>query len=290
MQQRVLGKTGVALSIVGVGGLVLHREEPSKVREIVAQAVDRGVNLFDTGPCYGDSEKLLGPALQPYRKSVFLASKTDGFDEKESLRELHQSLERLKTDYVDLYQLHAVNSPEEVARVTGPKGALKTLVKAQEQGLARYLGFSTHSEEAALALLDSFDFDSILFPFNWVMWHQGNFGPSVLARAREKETGLLAIKALAKRKLREGEEKRWPKCGYAPIESRSEASLALRFTLSRPITAAVSPAHAELLWLACDVADDFEVLSPEEEELLATSSKCLDLYIPSLMVERIASC
>ena len=128
-------------------------------------------------------------------------------------------------------------------------------------------------------MLDSFDFDSILFPFNWVMWHQGNFGPSVLARAREKETGLLAIKALAKRKLREGEEKRWPKCAYAPIESRSEASLALRFTLSRPITAAVSPAHAELLWWACDVADDFEVLSPEEEELLATSSKGLDPFL-----------
>jgi len=276
MQRRMLGKTGAVLSVIGVGGLVPTGEKPSRVSQIVARAVDRGVDFFDTGPCYSDSEELLGPALRPYRKSVFLACKTDGRTSKEALRELHQSMRRLETDYFDLYQLHGVVTLEEVAQITGPKGALETLVKAQEQGLARYLGFSAHSEEAALALLDQFDFDSVLFPFNWVSWHQGNFGPAVLARAQQKGVGILAIKALAKRKLGEGEKKRWPKCWYVPVDSRDEASLALRFVLSKPVTSAVSPSHAEFLWWACDIADRFEPLSREEEELVAKSSEGLE--------------
>lgn len=276
MEQRMLGKTDAALSVVGVGGLVLTKEEPSRVSHIVARVVNRGVNFFDTGPCYPNSEELLGPVLRPYRKSVFLACKTDGRTSKEALRELRQSLKRLQTDYFDLYQLHAVTTLEEVAQITGPGGALETLVKAQQQGLTRYIGFSAHSEEAALALLDDFDFDSVLFPFNWVSWHQGNFGPAVLVKAQEKGTGILAVKALAKRRLREDEKTKWPKCWYAPVDNREEASLALRFVLSRPITAAVSPSHAGLLWWACDAADHFEPLSEEEETLLAKLSEGLE--------------
>lgn len=276
MEQRMLEKTNAALSVVGVGGLVLTKEEPSRVSHIVARAVNRGINFFDTGPCYPNSEELLGPVLRPYRKSVFLACKTDGRTSKEALRELRQSLKRLQTDYFDLYQLHAVTTLEEVAQITGPGGALETLVKAQQQGLTRYIGFSAHSEEAALALLDDFDFDSVLFPFNWVSWLQGNFGPAVLAKAQEKGTGILATKALAKRRLREDEKTKWPKCWYAPVDNREEASLALRFVLSRPITAAVSPSHAGLLWWACDAADHFEPLSEEEETLLAKLSEGLE--------------
>ncbi len=280
MEQRILGRTGVALSVVGVGGLVPTNETASKVSEIVTCAVNRGINFFDTGPSYTDSEELLGPALKPYRKSVFLACKTDGRTSKESLRELHQSLKRLQTDYFDLYQLHSVANLEDVAQITGPNGALETLVKAQQQGLVRYLGFSAHSEEVALALLNEFDFDTILFPFNWVCWHQIDLGPAVLRKAQEKNTGVLAIKALAKRRVKEGEEKRWPKCWYIPVDDPDEASLALRFTLSKAVTSAVSPSHAELLWWACDAAEHLSPLSDKEEALLARLSKGLDPIFP----------
>jgi predicted aldo/keto reductase-like oxidoreductase len=173
-----------------------------------------------------------------------------------------------------------VNNLEEVAQITGPNGALETLVKAQQQGLTRYLGFSAHSEEVALALLEGFDFDTILFPFNWVCWHQQDLGPAVLRKAREKNTGVLAIKALAKRRVKEGEEKKWPKCWYIPVDNPDEASLALRFTLSKPVTSAVSPSHAELLWWACDAADHLSPLSEEEEALLARLSRGLDPIFP----------
>jgi len=276
MEKRKLGKTNEKLSVVGFGGIVVMNESPSSANRIVAQAAERGINYFDVAPTYGNAEERLGPALEPYRESVFLACKTVKRTKEEAAAELHQSLRRLRTDYFDLYQLHAVTTLEEVDQIMGKGGAIETFVEAREQGLVRYLGFSAHSEEAAIALLDRFKFDSILFPFNWVCWHQGNFGPRVLKKAQEKSVAILALKALAKRKWKEGEERKWPKCWYAPVDSPEEASLALRFTLSFPITAAVSPSHVELLWWACDAAEQLKPLSKKEAIQVAKKSEGLD--------------
>jgi aryl-alcohol dehydrogenase-like predicted oxidoreductase len=270
--------------MVGFGGVVVMDEEPSTASRFVAQAVDRGINYFDVAPTYGNAEQRLGPALEPYRQSVFLACKTEKRTAEEATEALHQSLKHLRTDHFDLYQLHAVTTMEEVEQITGPGGALEAFVKAREQGMARYLGFSAHSEEAALALLDRFEFDTILFPFNWVCWHQGHFGSRVLERAQQEGLGILALKALAKRKWEEGEEKKWPKCWYAPVDSFEEASLALRFTLSKPVTAAVGPGQPELFWWACDAADQFAPLSEEEAARLAQRSEGLDPIFPEQTV------
>ena len=169
---------------------------------------------------------------------------------------------------------------EDVEKIMGSGGALETFLKAREQGLVRHLGFSAHSEEAALALMDNFDFDTILFPFNWVCWNQGKFGPRVLKKAQEKGLGVLALKSLAKRKWKEGEERKWSKTWYSPVDTFEEASMALRFSLSKPITAAVCPSHAELLWWACDAADQFKPLSEEEAAEVVKRSAGLDPIFP----------
>jgi len=280
MEKRLLGHTGEVLSVVGFGGIVVTNEESSTASRLVAQAVERGINYFDVAPSYGNAEERLGPALEPYRRSVFLACKTGKRTKEEASEELRGSLKRLRTDHVDLYQLHGVNTLEEVDRVIGPGGAMEAFVEAREQGLVRYLGFSSHAEEAASVLLDRFAFDSVLFPFNWVCWHQGHFGSRMLEKAREKGVGILALKALAKRTWKEGEERKWPKCWYAPVESPEEASLALRFVLSKPITAATSPSHAELLWWECDAADRFEPLSEDEAAQVVRLSEGLDPIFP----------
>jgi predicted aldo/keto reductase-like oxidoreductase len=281
MEKRTLGKTGAMLSVVGFGGIAVMDEEPTMASRLVAQAVEeRGINYFDVAPTYGNAEERLGPALEPYRKSVFLACKTEKRSAEEASAALHESLRRLRTDHFDLYQLHAVTTMEEVEQITGPGGALETFVKAREQGLVRHLGFSAHSEEAALALFDRFEFDSILFPINWVCWHQGHFGPRVLEAAQKKGIGILVLKALAKRKWKEGEEHRWAKTWYSPVDTFEEARFALRFALSKPTTAAVSPGHAELLWWACDVADQFTPLSEEEAAEVARQSEGLDPIFP----------
>lgn len=280
MERRQLGKTGEHLSVIGFGGILVMDEQPNAAARIVSQAVDQGINYFDVAPSYGNAEERLGPALEPYRKSVFLACKTGERSAAGALVELHQSLKRLRTDYFDLYQLHAVTKPEEVEVILGPGGALETLLRAREQGKVRYLGFSAHSEQAARALLDGFQFDSMLFPINWVCWHQGHFGPGALEKAEEKGVGILALKTLAKCKLQEGEERIWPKTWYAPVDTYEEALLAVRFTLSKPVTAAVSPGHVELLDWACRAAESFSPLSVEEEALVAQRSEGLAPIFP----------
>jgi len=268
------------LSVVGFGGILVMNETQESANRIVAEAIDRGVNYFDVAPSYGDAEERLGPALKPYRNSVFLACKTAKRTKDEAWSELHQSLKRLCTDYFDLYQLHAVTTLDEVNQIFSEGGALEALIEAKEQGLVKYLGFSAHSKEAALALLSRFDFDSILFPINWVCWYQGNFGPRVVEEARRKGIAILALKTLAKRRLKENEGRKWPKCWYYPVENFEEASMAVRFTLSQPVTSAVSPGHVELFRWMCDAAKAFRPLSRDEEIELSEKSGGLEPIFP----------
>jgi aryl-alcohol dehydrogenase-like predicted oxidoreductase len=281
MEKRPYGNTGIELSVVGFGGIILKDEDAAAASRIVGRAIERGINYFDVAPSYGNAEQVLGPALEPYRKDVFLACKTDERSKEKAWAELQRSLEHLRTDHFDLYQHHAVTTLDEVEQIMGPGGAMEAFLQAREQGLVRFLGFSAHSGRAAVALLDRFDFDSVLFPWNWVCWYQGDFGPRTLAKAQEKGAARLAIKALAKRPWREDEERRWPRCWYSPVDDFEEATLALRFTLSKPITAAVSPSHAELLWWACDIADNLTPLSGEEAELVAQRSMGVKPIFPN---------
>ncbi len=276
MLKRAYGKTGFLLSIVGFGGIVVMNESPQSAGRLVSLAVDRGINYFDVAPSYGNAQERLGPALKPYRNSVFLACKTQKRNEKDAEEELNTSLKELKTDRLDLYQFHSVSSTDDVEQITASDGALKTAVKARDAGKIRYIGFSAHSEEAAISLMNKFAFDSVLFPINWAAWYKNGFGKKTVAEAQKQNVGILALKSLAKRKWAENEKRRWPKAWYSPVDNREEAELAFRFTLSRPVTAAVSPGHAELLWWACDAAEKFSPLTTEEELLLEKKSKELD--------------
>lgn len=280
MEQREFGRTGERLSVVGFGGIIVMNEEPAAAARMVSEAIDRGVTYFDVAPSYGDAEVKLGPALQPYRPKVFLACKTGKRTGKEAMAELEASLKHMKTDHFDLYQHHGVTTREEVAAILGPGGAMETFVQARSRGMVRHLGFSAHSEEAALALIEGFDFDSILFPFNWACWLKAGFGRAVLARAQEKGMVRLALKTLAKRKWNEGEEKSWPKCWYKPVDTYEEAEKAVRFTLSMPVTAGVSPGHIELFRWMCDAAERIGPLSPADETTLGSAAAELDVIFP----------
>lgn len=263
LEKRALGKTGEKLSILGFGGIVVMDATPKQASDRVKEAIDYGVNYFDVAPTYGDAEIKLGPALKPYRKDVFLACKTTERTKAGSRKELEQSLARLKTDHLDLYQLHAVTTLEDVETIFGPQGAMETYLEARKEGKIRFIGFSAHSVEAAMALMDQFDFDTILFPINYATWHAGNFGPQVLERAKEKGMGILALKAMAKRPWPEGAEK-ISKCWYEPLSNPDEAGMGLRFTLSHPITAAIPPGNENLFSMALKLGAQFKPLNSDE--------------------------
>jgi aryl-alcohol dehydrogenase-like predicted oxidoreductase len=270
--RRALGKTGWQLSVVGFGGIVVMNEMPDDAKALVAQAIERDINYFDVAPSYGNAQERLGPALEPYRKDVFLACKTQQRTRAGAEAELKRSLELLRTDHFDVYQLHAVTTMSEVETIFGPGGAMEVFLDAREKGQIRHIGFSAHSETAALAMLDHFRFDTILYPVNWACWYGGDFGPKVIAKAQEQGLGIFALKALAKQKWPADVTKKWYKCWYQPVDTPEEVAQGLRFTLTKPVTAAVSPSHAELLWMMCDAAEEFTPLSPAEEAKLAQMS------------------
>ncbi len=266
LEKRSLGKTGEKLSILGFGGIVVMNATTQQAASRVAQAIDYGVNYFDVAPTYGNAEEMLGPALKPYRSKVFLACKTTERKKEGARKELEASLKRLKTDHFDLYQLHAVTTKEDVETIFAPGGALETFLKAREEGKIRFIGFSAHSVEAALSLMDRFDFDTLLFPFNYAMWYSGNFGPQVMKKAQEKNMGILALKAMAKQPYPEGTTEKVPKCWYQPLATPEEAAMGLRFTLSHAVTAAIPPGNEDLFKMALGLAAKFKPLTKDEME------------------------
>ncbi len=265
MEKRFLGRTGEMLSVIGFGGIVVMDATPAEASAAVTMAINAGVNYFDVAPSYGDAEIKLGPALEPYRKSIFLACKTGKRTKAEARTELEQSLKNLRTDHFDLYQHHAVTTMEDVDVILGPGGAMETFLEAREEKKIRFIGFSAHSVEAAMAMTERFDFDTILFPFNYVTWNAGNFGPQVLARAREKNMGILALKAMAKGPWQEGADRTiYPKCWYEPLTDAEDITMALRFTLSHPVTAAIPPGEEELFRQALAVSGKLTPLKKSE--------------------------
>lgn len=269
MERRPLGNTGDELSIIGFGGILVMNVEPAEADRLVAEAVDRGVNYVDVAPSYGNAEERLGPALEPYRDRVFLACKTQKRTRTEAASELRNSLRRMRTDHFDLFQLHAMTTRDDLETATGPGGALEALVEAREQGLIRHIGFSSHNVDVALELMDRFDFASVLFPLNWMEYFNAGFGPQVVEKAVQKGVGRLALKAMARQKWPEGAEHGpWTKCWYEPCADPREAALAVRFTLSQPITAAIPPGHPEFFRMALDAVENFQPLADAEREEL----------------------
>lgn len=273
IEKRSLGKTGEMLSIIGFGGIVVRNASTEEAAQSVRNAIDAGINYFDIAPSYGNAEVMLGPALEPYRKDVFLSHKTKRRDKAGAREELEQSLKYLRTDYFDLYQFHAVTSVEDVHTIMGPGGALETFLEAQKEGKIRYIGFSAHSVEAAMALMDSFDFDTIMFPFHYGSWNEGNFGPQVMQRAKEQNLGIIALKAMAKERWAQGADRSNWSTWYEPLYTREDALTGLRFSLSHPITTAIPPGQPSLFELALELRNEIKPMSQGEIDQLKTQSR-----------------
>ncbi|HPE75865.1 MAG TPA: aldo/keto reductase [Draconibacterium sp.] len=278
--KRVLGKTGEKLSVIGFGGIMLNDNPQDFASEIVAKAYELGVNYFDVAPNYGNAQEKLGPALKPYRKNCFLACKTHERSAEGAQKNLHDSLTKLETDYFDLYQLHALSSVDDVEKVFAKGGAMETVVKAKKEGKIKHVGFSAHSVDAALLAMKSYDFDSILFPINFVCWNAGNFGSQVFAEAEKRGMGILALKAMALTPLEQGEAKYDKNVWYRPIQDEQIMKMALKYTLSKNITAAVPPGKNTLFLKALEFMNEYQPITEKEtNELLALAKATKPIFM-----------
>ncbi|MEJ2482720.1 MAG: aldo/keto reductase [Gemmatimonadota bacterium] len=205
---RRLGRTGVELPILGLGGhhLGLAGSERN-ARRLVETALSEGIRFFDTAESYqaGTSERWLGAAIREVRSEVFLMSKTHEPRERSAAgarAHLEGTLERLGTDYLDLWQLHSIKSPEDVDLAFRPGGAMEYIFEAKQEGRVRWVGVTGHmnaaSHERALRYWDEgWEFDTLQFPINPIDFHQASFQRVVVNAARERDIGVIAMKTSA---------------------------------------------------------------------------------------------
>lgn len=268
--KRRFGKTDVELSIIGFGGTSMRNVEQDRVNRLVAESVEQGVNFVDVSPRYGNAEELAGPAVEPYRDDIFLATKTALRDREGAKEEFERSLERLRTDHLDLYQLHNLQDVEnDVEAAFASGGAMEVLLEAKEAGIVQYLGFSAHTEEAALRAMELYDFDSAMFPINFVSEYQGGFGPRMIEKAVEREIAIFALKPMVRQRGQGDSDIRqmFSRLWYEPLYEPELASLGLRWTLSKPgVTSALPPGDPDLYELAVQLAKEYTPLTEEEEE------------------------
>jgi predicted aldo/keto reductase-like oxidoreductase len=202
--RRRLGKTGFETTLFGLGGegvLRTYGRDAEAVR-VIHRALDQGVNYFDTAPAYSGSRDYYGQALGERRRDIFLASKTHDRTRDGSLFLLEDSLKRLRTDYLDLWQLHDLRTHDDLNRIFGKDGALEALLQARAEKRVRFLGITGHHDPAILLeAMRRFDFDTVLVALNAADVHRASFRNTVLAEAARRGMGVIGMKVCSAGRL-----------------------------------------------------------------------------------------
>ena len=203
--QRVFGKTGQKVSIVGLAGGRLYLTSLEQAKAVVRRAVELGVTYFDNARNYGEgvAEETFGAVLPPHRKRIFLTSKSVERTRIGAEADLHRSLKALRTDYLDLWQIHGVAEMKDVDAVFAPGGAIEAFEAARKAGKCRFMGFTGHQDPAVhLEMLKRYDrYDSIFMPLNAADPHFLSFEKQVLPVAVARGLGIQAMKTTANAKL-----------------------------------------------------------------------------------------
>jgi aryl-alcohol dehydrogenase-like predicted oxidoreductase len=284
MEYRRLGRTGHSSSVAAFGTFSIAHLDQGRADQAVQTVLDHGVNHFDVAPTYGDAELRLQPWMSRIRETIFLGCKTKERTREAAKAQLHRSLERLGTDRLNLYQLHAVSKLAELDACTARGGALEALLEARDEGLVDWLGITSHTHDAPRTLrvaLERFPFDTVMFPLNFVLWADADYrrdADALLSLCRERGVGVHAIKAIARAPW--GDRPKTLNTWYEPFTEQATIDKAVAFSLSRSVTTLCSVGDATLLPRFLDAADRFR---PQDErsqaELLATAPQYASPFV-----------
>ena len=237
--KRKLGKTGVDVTILGLGGEGVLRTYgyEREADDLINRAIDLGINYFESARAYSGSESYYGRSLRERRKEIFLTSKSHARNKKGALLHLQETLRNMKTDHLDLWQVHDVRTEEEIEEIFGPNGALEAFVEAKDKGLVRFIGVTGHHDPLVTKrCLQRFDFDTVLIPVNPAEPAYKSYLTEVIPSAKKKGMGVVGMKVYFR--------------GFADKLPWFETMEPLfRFALSQPITTAV---------IGCDDVEQLE--------------------------------
>jgi predicted aldo/keto reductase-like oxidoreductase len=264
MPRRVLGPTGLEVTIIGVGGFHMAKPGEKAGIKIIRTAIDEGVNFLDNAWCYhgGRAEEIMGKALRDgYRERVVLMTKNHGWDYDTYVAQLSQSLARLQTDYIDLVQFHEIIHEGEPARIFN-EGAIDAAVEARKDGKIGHIGFTGHRSPGLLQemLSGDFDWEAVQMPVNLLDHHYRSFQQQIMPALQARGIGLIGMKSQAGGGLLK-----------AAVTTPEEN---IRYSLSRPIATLVSGMDSlDVLRKNLQTAREFEPLSEAETEQLLDVTK-----------------
>jgi aryl-alcohol dehydrogenase-like predicted oxidoreductase len=247
MKRRRLGRIGHESSVLIYGGAALGDVTQEVADASIREALDAGINHFDTAAGYGDSELRLGAWMPRIRDEIFLASKTGDRTAAGAYDSILRSLERLQVERLDLIQLHAIGDVDDLGNATGPGGALEGALRAKDEGLVGAVGITGHGMKAPathLEALHRFPFDTVLTPCNYRLWIEPDYRRDLEALEEEiqaQDAGLMFIKALARNLWRLGEEHRYT-TWYEPLDEQGKIDAAVAFALSRSAATGIATA------------------------------------------------
>ena len=237
--KRTLGKTGMDVTILGLGGEGVLRTYgyEREAYNLINRAIDLGINYFESARAYSGSESYYGRSLRERRQEIFLASKSHARRKKGALLHLQETLGNMKTDHLDLWQVHDVRTEKEVEEIFGPNGALEAFVEAKKKGLVRYIGVTGHHDPLiTYRCLQRFDFDTVLIPVNPAEPAYKSYLTEVIPLATKKGMGIVGMKVYLR--------------GFADkLPWFNTVEPFFRFALSQPITTAV---------IGCDDVEQLE--------------------------------
>lgn len=296
MKYNILGKTGMSVSRIAYGGIVSTMGDYTNYTfpgdgqqasdQYVQLALDAGINYFDVAPAYGDAREKLGNSLRGNREKIILACKTLFRDYDSAARDYEQSLRLLHTDHFDVYQLHALCNEGDVEKAFATNGVMRLMEQLRKDGT--HIGITAHSEGAALKALSLYDFETLMFPFNWQMNMAVGYGSRVLEEAHRKELGILSMKSMIERGFRdESERQRWPKSWCKPFDPKTEAGLllaAIKYSRAMGVDTIIPAGDIEHFRFALEHENEIwdEPLSSQEKNTLEEHLPCVTdaLFMP----------
>ena len=276
IHKKPFGRTGYKSSRAIFGAASLSSVTQDEANHTLEILLKYRINHIDTAASYGNSELRIGPWMKDYRNNFFLATKTEKRTYLEAKEELHRSLDRLKVDYVDLWQMHLLVDPDEwnIAMDTG--GAIEAFVEAKEQGLTRFLGVTGHglsTPSVHLRSLDKYEFDSVLLPYNYILMQNHNYAAEfnkLVAECSERNVAIQTIKSIARGPL--GEKSSNHAVWYDPLEENEAIDHAITWVLGNPRVFLVTVGDIHLLRKVLKAADEFDGM-PMDDTMRADLKK-----------------
>jgi len=274
------GRTGHESSRTIFGAAALSEVDQATADAAMELILAKGVNHIDVAGSYGDAEVRLGPWMDRMRSDVFLATKTGERRKQPAADEIRRSLERLRTDSVDLIQLHNLVDLHEWEVALGPGGALEAAIEARDEGLVRFIGVTGHGVEVAarhIASLECFAFDSVLFPYSWIMMQNEVYAADVealLGVCEERGVAVQTIKAITRRPWGDRPQDRatW----YQPLEHPGAIEKSVHWVLGCPGVFLNTVGDVHVLPRVLEAAERFSGRPPEEAMVALQAEEAME--------------